>query len=148
MQKGKQQQNITHTHSILIDNFVCCLLLLRLRHHSGEFLHRFFGFLYQIGLVSRTITFCGWAEAQKNPKSHNKFKGIKTEVKREHRPLDGWAEYLADLARDTLRQLWKGNGKFADAAVEDPNLCIERSGRKQVQRTKRTRPDSKSQENV
>lgn len=64
-----------------------------------------FWFLFQIGLVSRTITFCGWAEAQKNPKSHNKFKGIKTEVKREHRPLDGWAEYLADLARDTLRQL-------------------------------------------
>lgn len=47
-----------------------------------------FWFLFQIGLVSRTITFCGWAEAQKNPKSHNKFKGIKTEVERTQ--ATGW----------------------------------------------------------
>lgn len=42
--------------------------------------------------------------------------------------MDGqrWAEYLADLAGDTQTAM-KRQRKFADAAVEDPNLCTGRT---------------------
>lgn len=132
---------------IEIDNFASCLLL----HIYFLCIHTFYKYtcilfykIAKIGSVIGLITFCGWLKTNLKGLQESNFK-CERERKRALQEKGASEKHFSWPCK------WH-SGRYPEAVEicqrgksKPENLCIER---RQVQRTKRTRPDSKSQENA